>query len=186
MTTKEIAQAAGVSVDTVQRKAKELFPAEIQHRKKSQYTQKQAIEIMAELRKVNFVELPQNAAELPQNAADLDAAFKAAIVGISVMVASLDGRISKIENKIEERKALLPAPHIKPRDHINMIVRSYCQKNRIDHNVAWGDLYKDFSYRTNTNPRLSAKNRNMTIIDYIDSEGMIETLESIALETMSV
>ena len=124
MTTKEITEAAGVSVDTVQRKAKELFPEVIRQRKKSNYTQKQAIEIMTALRKVNFVELPQNAEELPQNTADLDRAFKAAIIGIYAMVSSLDARMTKIENKIEERKALLPAPHVKPRDHKNMIVRS--------------------------------------------------------------
>lgn len=114
----------------------------------------------------------------------LDAAFKAAVITLTAMAQSLDARLSKIETRIEERQALLPAPQMKPRDHISMLVRSYASKQGVSYPSAWGELYSEFAYRTNSNPRLSAKNRNMAIIDYIEAEGMIETLEAIAVEIM--
>lgn len=70
MTTKEIAEAAGVSADTVQRKIKELFPDRVQERRRTELNQSQAIRVMAELRKKDFMSLPQNAVDAPQNAED--------------------------------------------------------------------------------------------------------------------
>lgn len=94
----------------------------------------------------------------------------------------LDKRISNIEVQTEKRKSLLPAPQIKPRDHINMIVREYAYKTGKKYSDVWSELYKQFSYRTNTDPRTCAKNRNMGILEYIELEGFIETLEAIAID----
>lgn len=93
-----------------------------------------------------------------------------------------NARLSKIEHRIEERQALLPAPQLHPRDHVSMIVRDYAAKSRSDFREAWNNLYKNFGYRTNSNPGQCAKNRGMKIIDYIEAEGQIETLEAVALE----
>lgn len=84
MTTREIAETAGVSIDTVSRKIKEMYPDRISHGKTTRLIQAEAITVMTELRKKNFVELPQNAGVVPQNAdvvtrSDL-AEFGAAIV----------------------------------------------------------------------------------------------------------
>lgn len=62
MTTKQIADAAGVSVDTVQRKIKEMYPEFVEKRKTTRLPQNAAVSVMSEIRKLNFVEpLPQNA-----------------------------------------------------------------------------------------------------------------------------
>lgn len=100
-------------------------------------------------------------------------------------IGKLDERLSKIESCIEEKQLLLPAPPMKPRDHINKLVREYSHAKGITFTEAWSRLYREFGYRTNTNPTLSAKNRGMTIIDYIESEGQIDTLESVAVEIYS-
>jgi hypothetical protein len=101
---------------------------------------------------------------------------------VAAIMASMNSRVEKIEAKIEQRQALLPAPQIKPRDNVNKIVREFAHKQGIEHSVAFGDLYREFGYRTNTDPRRSAKNRGMAIIDYIETEGMIDTLEAVAIE----
>lgn len=49
---------------------------------------------------------------------------------ISKTQAMQEERLSKLEHHFEERKALLPAPGIKPRDHINMLARSYAKPLR--------------------------------------------------------
>jgi hypothetical protein len=101
---------------------------------------------------------------------------------VAAIMASMNSRVEKIEAKIEQRQSLLPAPPIKPRDNVNKLVREYAHKQGIDHSAAFGELYRDFGYRTNTDPRRSAKNRGMAIIDYIEAEGMIDTLEAVAIE----
>jgi len=184
MTTKEIAEVAGVSHDTASRKIKELFPEKIQKGKQTRLIQKEAIMVMAELRKQGYVQPTQNAEVPTQNSEAVDIAFKAALITLTNMAQNMESRLSKIETKIEQRQALLPAPQIKPRDHISMLVREHAHAFQIDYPEAWGYLYKQFSYRTNTNPRERAKNRGMTIIDYIETEGMIDTLESVAMEVM--
>jgi hypothetical protein len=192
MTTKEIAEAAGVSVDTIQRAAKELYPGKFGQGKRVAFIKSEAIEVMKAVRKRNFVELPQSAEVLPQGAeavpgytlSERDIALVARVVSATVAetIKGLNGRIEKIEGVVDQRRALLPAPSIKPRDHINMIVREYASKNKIEHRDAWRELYRQFSYRTNTNPTQCAKNREMAILDYIEAEGMIDLLEAVALD----
>ena len=101
---------------------------------------------------------------------------------ISKTQAMQEERLSKLEHHFEERKALLPAPGIKPRDHINMLARSYAKTTETSIKEAYGELYRQFAYRTNSNPRICAQNRGMAILDYIETEGQIEVLESVAME----
>ena len=84
MTIKQIADVAGVSIDTVTRKVKEMYPEKVQKGKATTLVQKEAINVMSELRKKKFIEPTQNAEVLTQNAelvtrSDL-ASFGAAIV----------------------------------------------------------------------------------------------------------
>lgn len=88
-----------------------------------------------------------------------------------------------VDNKSE--RGLFPAPEMAPRAHINMLVRDYATKNSMEYRDVWRELYRQFGYRTNTNPGISAKNRGMNIIDYIDSEGQLETLEAVAVDVFS-
>lgn len=116
------------------------------------------------------------------NETDIALISKIVSTTVAETIKQLDGRIEKIEGVVSQRRALLPAPTVKPRDNINRLVRDYATKNKIDFRAAWADLYRDFGYRTNSSPTICAKNRGMAILDYIEAEGMIDLLEAVALD----
>jgi len=89
--------------------------------------------------------------------------------------------LQQTQAKPQER-VMLPAPQLDPRAHIIKMANEYTAKTGVDHRDAYTMLYREYGYRTHCNAILSAKNRGMKIIDYIDSEGQIETLEAIACE----
>lgn len=83
-----------------------------------------------------------------------------------------------------QERVMLPAPQLDPRAHVKKLIDQYVSRNQIEHSSAYRYLYSEFGYRTKCNPALCAKNRGMNTIDYIESEGMMETLEAIAMEVL--
>jgi predicted transcriptional regulator len=192
MTTKEIAEVAGVSERTVRRIAKNEVGVVFERGKKAIFTEKEAIETMRLARKKGFI-VPRQNADVPRQNADVnsflterDIAIISQIVSVTVSetIKALDGRMTNIEQKIEQRKILLPAPQLDARAHIKKLIDEYVSRNKIEHGDAYRYLYREFFYRTKSNASLCAKNRGMKTIDYIDNEGMIETLEAIAMEVL--
>lgn len=95
----------------------------------------------------------------------------------------LDKKIDdKIEKKFESKQSLLPAPQKNDRDNVNQIVREYSVKKGIEYSKVWGMLYSEFYYRVHRNVRVCAKNQEMGIIDYIETEGLMPELLAIALD----
>lgn len=204
MTTREIAEATGKDERTIQRWAKatgdkmssisDKVTAVNKTGRPADYDIDESCAIIEHGMGKNAASLyrenarNQRAVSIPAESAlsAKDVALIAQIVAATVAetIKQLDGRMGNIESQINQRKALLPAPQIKPRDHVSMLVRSHATRSNISYQEAWGELYTEFAYRTNSNPRTSARNRNMAIIDYIEAEGMIETLEAIAIDTM--
>ena len=182
MTAREIAEIAGLSVDTVQKKIKELYPEIVEQRKRTVLNKTQSIEVMKELRKKNFI-LPQNSADLPQNSADnrLDR-----LEQLMEKLLLVTGNLLQIQqsNQTQEKRVLLPAPQLDARAHIKKMIDEYVSRNGIEHRDAYRYLYREFFYRTKCNASLCARNRGVKTIDYIDDEGMIETLEAIAMEVL--
>lgn len=182
MTAREIAKIAGLSVDTVQKKIKELYPEIVEQRKRTVLNKTQSIEVMKELRKKNFI-LPQNSADLPQNSADnrLDR-----LEQLMEKLLLVTGNLLQIQqsNQTQEKRVLLPAPQLDARAHIKKMIDEYVSRNGIEHRDAYRYLYREFFYRTKCNASLCARNRGVKTIDYIDDEGMIETLEAIAMEVL--
>jgi hypothetical protein len=122
----------------------------------------------------NFNNTPLPESTLTQRDLDLISALT-----ISIM-SGLNQRISNIESKIEERQALLPAPEIKIRDSINKIVREYAHETGTPYDMVWRQLYTEYNYRFNSNVSLLAKNRDMKTIDYMDKEGLLNNLYTVA------
>jgi len=196
MTTKEIAEAVGRPERTVQNWVKALSAKMEQVRAKMEqaaYCKHPADYSLDETCTIIEQGMGKNAASLfrenaknktaPAAGSSLTARDMEVIGGVvAAIMAGMNTRVEKIEAKIEQRQALLPPPQIKPRDNVNKIVREYAHAHSIEHSAAFGDLYREFGYRTNTDPRRAAKNRGMAIIDYIETEGMIETLEAVAIE----
>ena len=116
---------------------------------------------------------------------EIEMITKIVAVTVSETMKQLDGRVNVIEKRIEERQALLPAPDIAPRDRINMIMRQYASTNGKSFQEVYNDLYRRFNYTHKCNVNLSAKNRGMPIIEYIEVEGMIDDLEAVAVSNYS-
>jgi DNA-binding Lrp family transcriptional regulator len=193
MTMREIADAAGVSVDTASRKAKELFSAKFMQGKKVVLAQREAVEVMKQLRKVNFVELPQNAEALPQSAEaasgsslttrDLDLISAIVSRTVSMTIQQLDVRLSKIETRVEERQALLPAPKIADKDAIRQLVAKEAEFSSREHSSVWNELYTACYYRRMGNFKVQARNAGAkSVIDYIDSVGASGDVLAVAVD----
>lgn len=186
MTIREIAETAGCNEKTVRRIVGDRWPTKIQNGKVTRFTLAEANQLMVWLPKKNMVGNLGQMSELPSpngsgsNLTQKDMELIAGIV--SAVFANLEARMGRMEARVEERAALLPPPQVKPRDHVNQVVRKYAERAGIDFSAAWGDLYREFGYRTNSAPKVAAKNRGMGVLDYLESEGLIETLEAVALE----
>lgn len=199
MTIKEMAAVAGVSTETVRGKAKELYPDKFENGKKTELNHGQAVAVMYELRKKGFVQPTENL-EVPTEHLEV-ASSPSNLDKLGAMVANLSIQMSKAMevmavqqnqmammlagNHLPDAKKMIPAPALDPRAHIIKLANEYVSKTGIEHRDAYTMLYREFGYRTHCNAILSAKNRGMKIIDYIDSEGQIETLEAIALEAFA-
>ena len=117
---------------------------------------------------------------------DRDVELISSIVSLTVAktIEQLDNRMKKIENRIEERQALLPARKKDSRAHITELVRNYAFNHNMNYNNVYSLLYREYGYRTHSNPTVSAYNRHVTTIEYIEQSGNIEILESIAIELL--
>ena len=117
---------------------------------------------------------------------DRDVELISSIVSLTVAktIEQLDNRMKKIENRIEERQALLPARKKDSRAHITELVRNYAFNHNMNYNNVYSMLYREYGYRTHSNPTVYAYNRHITTIEYIEQSGNIEILESIAIEML--
>jgi len=115
---------------------------------------------------------------------DLDIISALVSKTIAATTELLSGRMQNIESAIEKRKALLPAPEIKHRDAINKLVREYVTRTKMPYTSVWNKVYSEFNYTYNVNARICASNRNMPIIDYIETEGMIDQLLSVTVKAL--
>ena len=115
-----------------------------------------------------------------------DVELISSIVSLTVAktIEQLDNRMKNIENRIEERQALLPARKKDSRAHITELVRNYAFNHNMSYNNVYSLLYREYGYRTHSNPTVSAYNRHVTTIEYIEQSGNIEILESIAIEML--
>ena len=193
MTTRELAEFFGKSEDTILKKAREAGISSRQGR--AIQFDRAGVESMAvrlfktvplavkESINMTFSTSVKPGSSLPENAeVKTDDYVRRGMELVFGAIGKLDERVSRIESEVGERRALLPAPQMSPRDHINKIVREYAANRNIGFSEAYRTLYSEFGYRTHSNPSAAAKNRGMAIIDYIEAEGQIETLEAIAME----
>lgn len=182
MTVKEIADTIGVTTQTVRRCIKELDPARLKKGKTTHLTKTEALIIIKNIKTKNDIQLKQNVAKPQQNVAvDYEVIGKMIGMAISSALAPIVEKLDKVtEQKKEQLK--LEAPKMDSRAVITKSINEYVSKTGTSYRDAYINLYKEFGYRTHCNPSLSARNRNMKIIDYIDSEGQIDILALVAKE----
>jgi len=161
-------------------------------KKPAAFTLEETIEIIKAGGNENLANLLMQNAQSSQQTAigssltskDIDLISAIVSKTIAATTELLSGRVQNIETAFEKRKALLPAPDIKPRDAINKLVRDFATRTEMQYNSVWNKIYTEFNYTYNVSVRVSATNRNMTIIDYIETEGMIEQLLSVAVKVL--
>ena len=173
MTTKQIAEVAGVSVDTVQRKIKELYPDLVEKRKATNLPQTAAVAVMSDLRKVGFVQPTENLEVVTR--ADL------ADFGKSIVAEMMRQFLPMIQGQPHHQIPALPPPaELEPRDALRKIVDGYARAHGRDFQGSWSNLYSEYSYRYHRDIRRAAKNRNQAILDYADAENIVGELLALA------
>jgi hypothetical protein len=192
MTIKEIAEFAQCSAETVRVKAREMFPTKFEVGKKTVFTQKEAFAISQKLRiKGNVV--PGNLEVAPENlevasgssltSRDLDLISAIVSRTVSMTIQKLDVRLAKIEGRVEERAALLPAPKVEDKDAIRQLVAKEAEFSHREHSSVWNELYTACYYRRMGNFKVQAKNAGArSVIEYIDSIGVAGDVLAVAVD----
>jgi hypothetical protein len=170
MTAKQIAEVAGVSVETVQKKVKELFPEIVKKGKQTNLTEPEAVNIMAELRKQGFV--------TPRKNDDVVTRSELAEFGRAIVSEMFGLFLPMIKNSPETPKPLAIAPPIATRDELRRIINKAAQESG-DYPGTWNQLYEEIYYRLHINARERAKNAGVPAIDILEAEGYLP--DSIAI-----
>lgn len=98
MTTREIAETAGVSIETASRKIKEMYPDRVINGKATRLVQSEALCVMSELRKKNFVEPMQNE-KLPMQNYEVVTKSDLAAFGTAIVSEMMKQFLPLIQNK---------------------------------------------------------------------------------------
>jgi len=201
MTTKQIAEAVGKDQRTVARWVSQVSDkmTEVYDKvSEAKATSKPADYNLEETCAIIEAGMGKNAADIyrtnaratlpstPDGGNDLDAAFKAAIVQLTNMVAGLDNRLTTIEGDHADRKALAPPPGKSPRAELNEAVRRLAADSfENDYRLAWRAILKEIYYRMHINVGVRARNEGVKPIDFLEREGLLQTATSIAVEIMA-
>jgi len=171
MTTKQIAEAAGCTPETVRVKGKELFPNKFQNGKKTEFTQVEAIQVMKNLRVVNYIEAADSMTSRNLEVDRLDR--------LEAMVSRLVEAVAAMLPRVATPAPLsLPAPALSPRDELRQIIGRAARESG-DYQGTWRDFYEAIYYRMHRKVRECAKNRGIDSLDYLEGEGLLP--EAIAL-----
>lgn len=191
MKIKEIAKFTGKSEKTIIREVKKLFPGLVRRGVATDISDRQFETLIMELNTKGILECNiarQNVEPVRQNVEVINTGLERAIENMNNLAAALmanvqnqNNRIQALEQKFKTLVDALPAPQISPRDEISKIVRAAAEEKQ-NYRDLWHELYNDFNYRMKRNFSYCAKNRDMTIMDYIESEGMIGKLLATARE----
>jgi hypothetical protein len=187
MTTKEIAQAVGKDERTVRRwvnrtagkmsgLSDKMSDAE-RTKKPADYTLEETIAIIEAGMGKNAAGVFRANAEKPApEATSLTAIIRETITAmVPVLVEVVRGALP------QQQIAALPAPaELSQRDQLRRVINGYARQSG-DHAGAWRELYAQFYYRYHRNIRECAKNRGVDTLDYVENEGIMDELLSLAV-----
>jgi hypothetical protein len=186
MTTKEIAEAVGKDERTVQRWIKRAGDkmssvadkmSAAGHGKSADYTLEETIAIIEAGMGKNAAGVFRANAEKPaSDATSLTAIIRETITAmVPILVEVVRGVLP------QQQIATLPAPaELSLRDQLRRVINGYAQRSG-DHAGAWRELYTQFYYRYHRNLRECAKNQGVDTLDYVENEGIMDELLSLAI-----
>ena len=193
MTTKQLAEVAGVHPDTIRRTAKVLYPHKLVHGKTAKFNSDEASAVIKQVKKKNLVgELPQIAGVESQNAevasenirgllSDSDLAKIALIVSqvVNPRIEAQNERLERLEDALEKQTPMLPPP-VSDRGELNRLVKKYAQDSGTPYALVWRTLYSEYKYRYGVDIYSRAKHRNMDTLEYADAENLTGQLVLVA------
>jgi hypothetical protein len=196
MTTKQIAEAVGKNVSTVNRWVEKLLMQNadvdaqsadvksIWEKAGSKDPHNPADYTLEETCAIIEAGLGKNAAGIFRANAEKSAPDTTSIAAIirETITAMVPVLLEVVRGAIPQQQvAALPAPvELNQRDQLRRVVNGYAHRSG-DHAGAWRELYTQFYYRYHRNLRECAKNRGMDTLDYVENEGIMNELLSLAV-----
>ena len=183
MTTKQIADTAGVTTEAVRQAGKKFYPHKMVKGKQTKWTRDECEVLLKYIRKKNFVgEAPSGLEETSKQLAsgDLGQLISEAVgQALAPILGEMRGRIQALEEKAEEKQPLLPPP-VDPRSELNRIIRKYSSDNGNPYAWVWTSLYKEYRDRYHVDIPLRAKNIGMSPMEYAEAEDLMLQLVGLA------
>ena len=195
MTIKELAEFTGKNRTTIQRWISKCIsePIEVKMQNASQYEpsdftinevgdiltagtmSKDAVKILME-----NARKPTQIITTHSNEVDYEAIGKMIAIAVSSAMTPL---INQLQNTtpqpthlaISEKSVLEfpPVPDISPRKLLNQLVYKYSMSMNIEPQEGWHELHNQFFLRCNDNVSLKARNRNISVIDFLEKENKL-------------
>lgn len=178
MTTRQLADTAGVDIDTIRKVAKKIFPLmQLGKGVIARYSKEQSEAILSKVGKKNFIE--RNISVPEQNISVPDIAK---IVSMTVIETLKAIGYLQIPNQ-QQQIAQLSPPN--PRSELNSIIRKYAESREINFGVAWSHFYDRVYYRLSINLNARAKEGKKPM-DIAEEMGIMDKLLALAFEEFSV
>jgi len=182
MTTKEIAEIAGVSTKTVIRTAKINGIGIIKTGAETVFSEKEAVCLMAELRKKGFVQPRQNVEVPRQN--DYVTKSDMKDFGIAIVSEMMRQIIPMIQNGQPTQARIAShaeAPQLDLRAQLRQLMNNAAKLSG-DYSGVWNTLYNEIYYRLRLNVGERAKNSGVNKLDILEAEGQLMNAILIARE----
>ena len=88
-------------------------------------------------------------------------------------------KLDAVQQIQEPVNNVVQLPEISMRKEAVRLVNDYVQKTGVGYQEIWGMIYSDFYYVYSINVKLRANNMNMSVIDYIETNGYLPELLAI-------
>jgi predicted regulator of amino acid metabolism with ACT domain len=187
MTTKEIAQAVGKDERTVRRwvnRVADKMSGLSDKMSDAERTKKPADYTLEETIAIIEAGLGKNAAGIFRANTEKPAIDTVSITAIirETITAMVPVLVEVVRGAIPQQQVTaLPAPvGLSQRDQLRRVINEYAHRSG-DHAGAWRELYTEFYYRYHRNIRECARNREMDTLDYVENEGIMDELLSLAI-----
>lgn len=178
MTTKEIADIAGVSTKTVTRTAKLKGIGIITPGIETRFTETESVLLMSELRKKGFVNPSQNVPQPRQN--DYVTKIDLAEFGKSLVSEMFKQMLPIMQGNIKQQYQI-EAPQIDLRAQLRQVMNTAARSSG-DYAGAWNLLYNEIYYRLHINVKERAKNADCKPLDILEAENQLSNAVLIARE----
>ena len=95
-------------------------------------------------------------------------------------------QLNNVVKEPEKQLTFSVAPQKTKRAELREIINKYTADRNCNHIEVWTQLYQQIYYRMNINVKICADNRGMDKLDYIEKEGLMDEVVSLARKLFEV